>query len=95
MAIHELATNAAKYGALSAAGGQVRVEWQVGAGTLRLRWRESGGPAVAPPARTGFGTRLIRASLERELAGEVRLDFSAGGLACLIAVPLAARTEAA
>ncbi|WP_053080588.1 sensor histidine kinase [Methylobacterium variabile] len=95
MAIHELATNAAKYGALSAAGGQVRVEWQVGAGTLRLRWRESGGPAGAPPARTGFGPRLIRASLERELAGEVRLDFSAGGLACLIAVPLAARTEAA
>ncbi|OAS24609.1 sensor histidine kinase [Methylobacterium platani] len=95
MAIHELATNAAKYGALSAEAGQVAVEWGVRAGMLRLRWHESGGPRVAPPARTGFGTRLIRASLERELAGEVRLDFAAGGLACLIAVPLAARTEAA
>ncbi|NGM35603.1 histidine kinase [Methylobacterium sp. DB0501] len=95
MAIHELATNAAKYGALSAETGQVAVEWQVGPGTLSLRWRESGGPPVAAPARTGFGTRLIRTSLERELAGEVRLDFAAGGLACLIAVPLAARAEAA
>ncbi|TNC11459.1 HAMP domain-containing protein [Methylobacterium terricola] len=95
MAIHELATNAAKYGALSAEAGQVAVEWQVGPDTLSLRWRESGGPPVAPPARTGFGTRLIRTSLERELAGEVRLDFAAGGLACLISVPLAARVEAA
>ncbi|MGE7418825.1 sensor histidine kinase [Methylobacterium tarhaniae] len=99
MAIHELATNAAKYGALSVETGQVAVEWRVawqaGSETLSLRWRESGGPAVVPPARTGFGTRLIRTSLERELAGEVRLDYAAGGLACLIAVPLAARTQAA
>ncbi len=99
MAIHELATNAAKYGALSVETGQVAVEWgvewQAGAGTLSVRWRESGGPAVSPPARTGFGTRLIRASLERELAGEVRLDYAASGLACRIAVPLAARTQAA
>ncbi|TGE02240.1 sensor histidine kinase [Methylobacterium nonmethylotrophicum] len=95
MAIHELATNAAKYGALSAEAGQVAVEWRVGPGALELRWRESGGPRVVPPTRTGFGTRLIRASLERELAGEVRFDFAEGGLACLIAVPLAVRTEAA
>ncbi|AWN48496.1 histidine kinase [Methylobacterium terrae] len=95
MAIHELATNAAKYGALSAEAGQVAVDWAVRTGTLSLRWRESGGPPVAPPVRTGFGTRLIRASLERELAGEVRLDYAEGGLACLIAVPLAARIAAA
>ncbi len=99
MAIHELATNAAKYGALSVETGQVAVDWEVawqaGAGLLSLRWRESGGPAVAPPARTGFGTRLIRTSLERELAGAVRLDYAASGLACRIAVPLTARTQAA
>ncbi|GJD60455.1 sensor histidine kinase [Methylobacterium frigidaeris] len=99
MAIHELATNAAKYGALSVETGQVAVEWgvewQAGTGMLSLRWRETGGPTVAPPARTGFGTRLIRTSLERELDGEVRLDYAAAGLACEIAVPLAARTEAA
>ncbi|WP_053225576.1 sensor histidine kinase [Methylobacterium indicum] len=97
MAIHELATNAAKYGALSAEAGQVAVDWMLegrpGTGTLSLRWRESGGPPVVPPARTGFGTRLIRASLERELAGEVELDFAGGGLVCRIAVPLAARAE--
>jgi two-component sensor histidine kinase len=99
MAIHELATNAAKYGALSVETGQVAVEWGVeghaGPETLSLIWRESGGPAVVPPARTGFGTRLIRTSLERELAGEVRLDYAAAGLTCRIAVPLAARSEAA
>jgi two-component sensor histidine kinase len=99
MAIHELATNAAKYGALSVETGQVAVEWQVdpraGAETLSLFWRESGGPPVAPPSRTGFGTRLIRTSLERELAGEVRLDYAEAGLTCRIAVPLAVRTEAA
>ncbi|MGF3025873.1 sensor histidine kinase [Methylobacterium aquaticum] len=99
MAIHELATNAAKYGALSVETGQVAVEWgvdrQVGGETLSLRWRERGGPAVAPPTRTGFGTRLIRTSLERELAGEVQLDYAAAGLTCLIAVPLATRIQAA
>ncbi|MGX7707400.1 sensor histidine kinase [Methylobacterium sp. Gmos1] len=99
MAIHELATNAAKYGALSVGTGQVAVEWrldpQAGAETLSLSWRESGGPPVAPPTRTGFGTRLIRTSLERELAGEVRLDYAETGLVCRIAVPPAARSVAA
>ncbi|GJD51812.1 hypothetical protein OPKNFCMD_4571 [Methylobacterium crusticola] len=94
MAVHELATNAAKYGALSAEDGRVVVAWEVRDDALHLRWRESDGPAVAPPARRGFGTRLIHASIERELGGRVGLDFAPGGLLCTLAVPLAAREAA-
>ncbi|MCJ2062788.1 hypothetical protein MKK63_08710 [Methylobacterium sp. J-088] len=56
---------------------------------MRLTWRESGGPAVAPPERRGFGTRLIAGGVGRELAGDVDLDFDVDGLRCRIAVPLA------
>ena len=62
-------------------------------GARRPSLASVGPTPVVPPARTGFGTRLIRASLERELAGEVELDFAGGGLVCRIAVPLAARAE--
>ncbi|MCJ2117846.1 sensor histidine kinase, partial [Methylobacterium sp. J-001] len=94
MTVHELTTNAAKYGALSTADGRVEVSWRVdrsetGAAWLRLTWRESGGPAVAPPARRGFGTRLIAGGVGRELAGDVDLDFDVEGLRCRIDVPLA------
>jgi two-component sensor histidine kinase len=94
MTVHELTTNAAKYGALSTADGRVEVSWRVdrsetGAAWLRLTWRESGGPAVAPPARRGFGTRLIAGGVGRELAGDVDLDFDVDGLRCRIDVPLA------
>ncbi|MDP4022935.1 HWE histidine kinase domain-containing protein [Methylobacterium sp. NEAU 140] len=92
MTIHELTTNAAKYGALSVPGGRVGVTWSVaGAGAgrrLRLAWRESGGPPVAPPTRAGFGTRLIAGGVRRELAGEVDLAFDAAGLRCTLDVPL-------
>ena len=94
MTVHELTTDAAKYGALSTADGRVEVSWRVdrseaGAAWLRLTWRESGGPAVAPPARRGFGTRLIAGGVGRELAGEVDLTFDVDGLRCRIDVPLA------
>jgi two-component sensor histidine kinase len=94
MTVHELTTNAAKYGALSTTEGRVEVSWRVdrietGAARLRLTWRESGGPAVAPPERRGFGTRLIAGGVGRELAGEVDIDFDVGGLRCRIDVPLA------
>src|SRR3546814_4791368 len=61
LVLHELATNAAKYGALSVSGGRVQVSWQVedANGQLRIKWAESGGPPVTPPATTGYGTRLI------------------------------------
>jgi len=84
MGFHELATNAAKYGALSNSAGTVAVSWTIAPDgkTLKLRWRESGGPEVAHPARKGFGLRLIEHGLGRELGGMVRLDFAADGLLC-------------
>lgn len=93
MTLHELATNAAKYGALSVPGGEVRITWRVaraedGARRLHIDWAESGGPPLAAPSRRGFGTRLISASVERELDGTVGLDFTGSGLRCAIAVPL-------
>ncbi|AWK89485.1 sensor histidine kinase [Azospirillum thermophilum] len=94
MAIHELCTNAAKYGALSCAEGTVTVAWtaeETQDGTLlRLDWREAGGPPVMPPVRTGFGTRLISRQLARELNGTVDLDFAPAGLACRVACLLPA-----
>ncbi|MDP4023082.1 HWE histidine kinase domain-containing protein [Methylobacterium sp. NEAU 140] len=93
--LHELATNAAKYGALSADTGHVAVAWTVeGAGeaAFRLAWTESGGPPAAAPTRKGFGTRLI----ERGLAGgSVRSDYRPEGLVCTLSTPLAGiRAEA-
>ncbi|MDF3063941.1 MAG: histidine kinase [Microvirga sp.] len=93
MALQELATNAAKYGALSVPGGQVEVIWATeprpSGLLLKFDWAESGGPPVAAPERRGFGTRLIEQSLARDLEAEVTLDFAPGGLTCSIsaAVP--------
>jgi two-component sensor histidine kinase len=85
---HELATNAAKYGALSAADGRVRVEWRVEGDVLRMTWTESGGPPVEPAPRAGFGTALITATAERELAGRLRTRFDPSGLQCELEIPL-------
>jgi PAS domain S-box-containing protein len=94
MALHELSTNAMKYGALSNETGRVDVEWSRSEGPrLRLTWRESGGPPVAPPRRRGFGSSLLERSLASDLDGEVRLDFEASGLVCRIDAPLAAGRE--
>ena len=88
IALHELATNAAKYGALSVADGYVRVEWSHAADRrLVLRWTEAGGPPVKPPTRSGFGTNVMDAMLRGHLKGEVRLDWRAEGLACEIVIP--------
>jgi PAS domain S-box-containing protein len=87
VAMHELATNAAKYGALSKAKGQVRVEWSHAAdGRLVLRWTETGGPPVTPPARKGFGTYMMGAMI-RGHSGNMQLDWRAGGLTCEIILP--------
>ncbi|MDP4024994.1 HWE histidine kinase domain-containing protein [Methylobacterium sp. NEAU 140] len=91
MALHELGTNAVKYGALSAEGGQVGIAWTVrreGETRLTLRWTESGGPPVQKPTRTGFGSRLIERSLARELAGEVTLSYEPAGVVCTIDAPV-------
>jgi len=88
MALHELATNATKYGALSRAGGRVSVRWEKDGDKLRLDWEESGGPAVSPPAHKGFGSRLIERLLASELGGEVKLDYDPDGVRCAITAQL-------
>ncbi|MBK3404756.1 HAMP domain-containing protein [Methylorubrum populi] len=93
MTVHELTTNAAKYGALSVENGRVDVTWRVitgesGARRLALEWRESGGPPVQEPSKRGFGTRLITGGVSRELGGVVRLEFAAEGMRCTLDVPL-------
>jgi two-component sensor histidine kinase len=92
MALHELATNAVKYGALSNGTGQIRVNWiLVDTGTpsrLRLTWEEAEGPPVREPARRGFGTRLIERSLAQELGGAVQIAFSPTGVMCSVDAPL-------
>jgi two-component sensor histidine kinase len=91
MAFHELATNAGKYGALSAAGGSVEIEWGMVRPEdrqVRIRWIERGGPEVAPPTRSGFGRLLLERGLAHELKGKVQLDFAKEGLRCTIVFPL-------
>lgn len=88
MVLHELATNAMKYGALSGLSGRVSVNWVVnGDGMVEIDWIESGGPAVTPPSRRGFGSRLLTEAVPRQLGGRVKLDYEAKGLRCQIAVP--------
>lgn len=91
MIFHELATNAAKYGALSAPEGRVMVDWAVANQTrpvLTLTWREIGGPPVAPPERRGFGSRLIERNVRHDLAGAVKLDYANDGFSAEFSVPL-------
>jgi PAS domain S-box-containing protein len=90
LALHELATNAAKYGALSTAQGRVELSWAVEGEEIRLTWRETGGPPPAKPARTGFGTRLIQKGLATELKATVSLDYAPTGLVCVVTAPLSA-----
>jgi two-component sensor histidine kinase len=88
MILHELATNAAKYGALSVTSGQVAVQWSVGEDKVQLRWMESGGPPVNPPSRHGFGSRLLARIVASDLSGELALDYEPSGLRCSITAPL-------
>lgn len=82
--IHELATNAAKYGALAVPAGRVEIDWRLDGGRLILRWAESGGPRVAQPVRTGFGTSLIAMTAERQFHGKIGYDWAPEGLAVTI-----------
>jgi two-component sensor histidine kinase len=93
MALHELGTNALKYGSLSSDTGKVALDWTTTDGRFRLLWQESGGPAVRPPSRTGFGSRMIERGLSSELRGEVRIDFRPAGVVCTIDSPLEAIRE--
>lgn len=83
LALHELATNAAKHGAFSTCTGSVEIEWTVNTGPpaeFQFRWRERGGPPVSRPSRVGFGTHLIERGLARELQADVKLDYAPDGL---------------
>jgi two-component sensor histidine kinase len=88
--LHELATNAIKYGALSAPQGRIEIDWEVDPDEqrLRLHWKELGGPPVKPPARRSFGSRLIDFAATQELGGAAELTFAPDGLASTIEIPL-------
>ncbi len=88
MAVHELCTNAVKYGALSDQSGRVEITWSVDQGQFRWLWQERGGPAVALPKQTGFGSRLIERMLAAQLSGQVRMNYEPAGLVCTIEAPL-------
>jgi two-component sensor histidine kinase/DNA-binding response OmpR family regulator len=86
LVLHELATNAAKYGALSAPRGKVSVTWNLTSEELTLRWVETGGPQPTPPSSEGYGTRVINATVEGQLEGQVLFDWRPEGLCCTIVV---------
>jgi two-component sensor histidine kinase len=91
IAFHELATNAAKYGAFSNEAGAVLISWAIEpmseGDRLILRWREKDGPPVRPPSRKGFGTRVIERGLAHELQGTVHLDYAEDGVVCTMNFP--------
>jgi PAS domain S-box-containing protein len=87
LALHELSTNAAKYGALSVVPGRVGVNWELQPDSLVLHWSESGGPLAKPPLTPGFGIRVISTSIERQLEGKADFDWRPEGLNCSLRVP--------
>jgi PAS domain S-box-containing protein len=87
LALHELATNAVKYGALSSIAGRLRVSWELKPSTLVLRWEESGGPHARKPAKLGFGTRIIVTSVEGQLGGQAKFQWGDPGLTCVLTIP--------
>jgi two-component sensor histidine kinase len=97
MATHELCTNAAKYGALSQQGGLVEISWRIvpspAGDQLELRWAESGGPPVVPPARKGFGARLVEQGLAAQLGGDVEVAYNPAGVVCTVRAPVASLAQ--
>jgi PAS domain S-box-containing protein len=88
LVLHELATNAGKYGALSVDTGVLNVAWEVEAKTLLLKWQESGNPASPRPSRRGFGMKLINTCIQQQLGGKVEFDWDQTGLSCAISIPM-------
>ncbi|QFT67514.1 Blue-light-activated histidine kinase [Labrenzia sp. THAF35] len=93
LALHELTTNAAKYGALSVLGGKLSVSWTTVDGRIRLVWKESGGPEVVPPRRNGFGRMLLERLVGPALDGDVTIDFAPEGVSCVIEFPVRKRSS--
>jgi two-component sensor histidine kinase/CheY-like chemotaxis protein len=95
LALHELITNSAKYGALSAQSGRLEVDWQNQGEVLNIVWVETGGPRVEKPTTRGFGTRSVIASIESQLGGKAEFDWHPEGLVCRLSVPLSPHRIAA
>src|SRR5262249_34838610 len=94
LALHELATNAGKYGAVSTAAGRVDIRWNADDGTFTMSWTESGGPAVSPPERRGFGTIIMGVMAERSIGGKVDLDHAPSGVTWRLTCPAESALEA-
>jgi PAS domain S-box-containing protein len=94
LAMHELVTNSAKYGALSAESGRLSLNWEDQADVLKIVWSEAGGPRVEKPVTRGFGTRSVIASIESQLGGKAEFDWRPEGLVCRLSVPLPSRRAA-
>lgn len=89
LAVHELATNAAKYGALSTDAGTLQLAWSIGPGAVTLTWSETGGPATTEPKALGFGLTIVRSSIEEQFRGGVVYDWRPEGLHCTLSIPSA------
>jgi PAS domain S-box-containing protein len=90
LALHELVTNSAKYGALSTLSGRLSIKWKIESDILQMEWEEKDGPVVEKPVSRGFGTRSVIASIESQLGGHAEFDWRAEGLICRLSVPLTA-----
>ena len=95
LALHELAANAAKYGALSSASGRLMVRWTLEDDALVIHWHETAGPETHKPSVTGFGTKIITGSIERQLGGKTEFEWAPTGLRCTLTVPRGERLAAA
>lgn len=95
LALHELATNAAKYGALSEREGRLKIEWDLQPSSLAITWTEDGGPKVISPVMHGFGTKLIDASIQGQLNGTVAFEWRSSGLSCRLVIPREEQVEKA
>jgi two-component sensor histidine kinase len=92
LALHELVTNSAKYGALSTLSGRLSIRWEIQSDVLQMVWEEKDGPVVEKPVSRGFGTRSVIASIESQLGGHAEFDWRSEGLICRLSVPLMPET---
>ena len=93
LAVHELATNAAKHGALSSPSGKITLDWQLHSDALALNWAETGGPVIGSPSSRSFGLKVIIASIEQQLGGKAAFDWNPKGLRCAFSIPRSELTK--
>ncbi len=93
LALHELATNAAKHGALSSPAGKVKLDWDLKPDALTLHWVENGGPVIGAPSTRNFGLKVIVASIEQQLSGKTAFEWNPKGLRCVVSIPRSELTK--